>query len=85
MISYFTPKGRKPSIHNKKHSKEDVPPPSLALIKKPILMMKHNNDFPPLTEFKKEEYRHFPKIPTPNEVNTSRNVVFNSKTELVLN
>ena len=48
-------------------------------------MMKHKDDFPPLAGFKKREYQHYPKIPTPREVDTSGNAVSNSKTEMVLN
>ena len=49
------------------------------------MMMKHNDDFLPLTEFKKREYRHFPIIPIPRKVDASGNTVLNSEMELVLN
>ena len=48
-------------------------------------MMKHKNDFLPLTEFKKREYRYFPQILTSREVNAFGYAVFNSEIELILN
>ena len=85
MVSYATPKNRGPLTPCKKYCRLDTPPPSPAQARRPIMMMKHNDDFSPLTEFKKGEYRHFPKIPIPREVDTYGNIVLNLEMEFVLN
>ena len=84
MISYSTPRNLNPSTPQKKHPNKNHHPSS-AQQKKYALMMKHKDDFSSLTEFKKGDYRHFPMIPIPREVDVLGNVVFNSKTKLILN